>query len=88
MRLDVFLAKARILKTRSLVKTAIDEGMVFINGLKAKPASTVKIGHIIEVDIPRAYTKLRVISLPTKNLKKSEAGSLFETLEIRRKEPI
>ncbi len=88
MRLDVFLAKARILKTRSLVKIAIDEGMVFINGLQAKPASTVKIGHIIEVDIPRFYLKLKVVSLPSKNLKKSEARSLFETLESRRKELI
>lgn len=86
MRLDVFLAKARILKTRSLVKTAIDEGMVFLNGLKAKPASMVKIGHIVEIDIPRFYLKLRVVTLPSKNLKKSEAHSLYEVIESRQKE--
>jgi len=61
---------------------------VFLNGHKAKPASKVEVGHIIEVDIPRSYTKLRVISLPVRNLKKSEAGSLYETLEFRRKELI
>ena len=86
MRLDVFLAKARVLKTRSLVKIAIDEGMVYLNGLKAKPASVVKVGYIIEIDIPRFYEKLRVAALPSKNPKKSEAHSLCQIIETRKKE--
>jgi len=48
MRLDKFIAVARLLKTRSLVKTATDEGMVFINSHRAKPAAIVRLGDIIE----------------------------------------
>ena len=88
MRLDKFLSYARVLKTRSLVKVAADEGMVFVNGHQAKPASPVRPDDIIEVDIPRFYKKIKVLALPYKNLKKSEASNLFELLEERRKELI
>ena len=88
MRLDKFLSYTRILKTRTLVKTAADEGMVYINGQKAKPASMVRLDDVIEVDIPRFYRKIRVLALPYKNLKKSEASSLYEILEARTKDLI
>jgi len=88
MRLDKYLAATRILKSRSLVKTAADEGMVFINSSVAKPSSTVKPGDVIEVDIPRFYKKIRVLGLPPKNMKKSEAVNLYELLEERKKELI
>lgn len=88
MRLDKYLSYARILKTRSLVKTAADGGMVYINGHRAKPSSTVRLDDVIEVDIPRFYKKVRVVALPHKNLKKSEVSGLFELLEERIKELI
>jgi ribosomal 50S subunit-recycling heat shock protein len=88
MRLDKYIAIARLLKSRSLVKTAADEGMVFLNGIVAKPAADVKINDIIEIDIPRFYKKVKVIAMPPKNLKKSEAAGLYESLEERKKELI
>lgn len=88
MRLDKFLSYARILKTRSLVKIAADEGMVYINGHIAKPSATVRPGDIIEVDIPRFYKKIRVLAIPGKNLKKSEASGLYNLLEERKKDLI
>ena len=88
MRLDKYLSSTRILKSRSLVKTAADEGMVFINGKNAKPSTLIKPGDIIEVDIPRFYKKLQVLELPPKNLKKSEVGNLYRLLEDRKKELI
>lgn len=88
MRLDVYLSATRILKSRSLVKTAVDEGMVYLNGKRAKPASGAKVGDIIEVDIPRFYLKVKVMAFPYKNMKKSEAANLYELLEERKKELI
>jgi ribosomal 50S subunit-recycling heat shock protein len=88
MRLDKYIAIARLLKSRSLVKTAADEGMVFLNGIAAKPASEVRINDIIEIDIPRFYKKVKVIAMPPKNLKKSEAAGLYEILEEWKKELI
>jgi len=88
MRLDKYLASTRVLKSRSLVKTAADEEMVFINGSAAKPSSVIKSGDVIEVDIPRFYKKIRVLGFPTKNMKKAEAVNLYELLEERKKELI
>jgi len=62
--------------------------MVFINNSAGKPSSTVKPGDVIEVDIPRFYKKIRVLGLPPKNMKKSEAVNLYELLEERKKELI
>jgi len=86
MRLDKFIATARLLKTRSLVKTATDEGMVFINGRQAKPAAMIKLGDVIEIDTPRFYKKIKVIDLPAKNMRKDEAINLYDLLEERAKE--
>jgi ribosomal 50S subunit-recycling heat shock protein len=86
MRLDIYLAQARILKSRSLVKTAIDEGMIFLNGQRAKAAANIKIDDIIEVDIPRFYKKIKILALPGKNMRKAEASELYESLEDRKKE--
>jgi len=86
MRLDKFIATARLLKTRSLVKTATDEGMVFINGHRAKPAAMIKPGDVIEIDTPRFYKKIKVVDLPAKNMRKAEAVNLYDLLEERAKE--
>jgi ribosomal 50S subunit-recycling heat shock protein len=88
MRLDIYLSAARVLKSRSLVKNAIDEGMVYLNNRKSKPASNINIGDIIEIDIPRFYKKVKVLAFPYKNMKKSEAVNLYELLEERKKELI
>lgn len=70
------------------MKTAADEAMVFHNGKKAKPSAIVKPGDIIEVDIPRFYKKLKILELPPKNMKKSNAVNLYKLLEERKKELI
>jgi ribosome-associated heat shock protein Hsp15 len=88
MRLDRFLAAARILKSRSLAKTATDEGMVYVNGSKAKPAAEVRPNDVIEVDTPRFYKKVRVVAMPYPNMKKSAASGLYEMIEERKKELI
>ncbi len=88
MRLDKYLSISRILKSRILVKTAADEGMVFLNGSRAKPASIVKAGDVIEIDIPRFYKKIKILALPPKNMRKSEAAGFYDILEERKKELI
>jgi len=88
MRLDRYLAGARMLKSRSLAKTAADRGLVHVNAVQAKPAQAIRPGDIIEIDIPRFYKKIKVIALPAKNMKKSACSTLYELLELRPKELI
>jgi ribosome-associated heat shock protein Hsp15 len=88
MRLDIYIAHTRVLKSRSLVKDAMDAGMVYLNGHKAKPAAVINLGDVIELDTPRFYKKIKAVAYPSKNMKKAEAATLFTLLEERKKELI
>jgi ribosome-associated heat shock protein Hsp15 len=86
MRLDRFLSVVRIFKSRSLAAEAISSSMVFIDSLPAKPAKEIKPGIIIEIDTPRFFMKIEVLSLPGGNVSRKEASSLYRLLEERRKD--
>jgi ribosomal 50S subunit-recycling heat shock protein len=86
MRLDRFLSVAKIFKSRSLAALAIESSMVFIDNLLAKPAREIRLGQKIEIDTPRFYKKIEVISLPTGNISRKEAPSLYKLLEERIKD--
>ena len=47
MRLDKFLKVSRIIKRRTVANEISSEGHIAINGKKAKPSSTLKIGDEI-----------------------------------------
>src|SRR4051812_47455425 len=49
MRLDKWLWAARFYKTRSLAVGGIEAGHVAVNGERAKPAKTVKVGDTVVV---------------------------------------
>ncbi len=86
MRLDKFLSAARIFKSRSLANEAISSSMVFIGNLPAKSSREVTPGLIIEIDTPRTYKKIEILSLPPKNMSKKDASSLYGLIEERKKD--
>lgn len=49
VRLDLWLWAARFFKTRSLAKQAIETGKVEVQGQRAKPARTVRIGDALRI---------------------------------------
>ena len=86
MRLDRFLSVAKIFKSRSLAAEAISSAMVYIDNAPAKSAKEIKLGAIIEIDTPRFYKKIEVVSLPTGNISRKEASSLYVVREERDKD--
>jgi len=86
MRLDKFLSVARIFKSRSLAGEAASSTMVFLDGLPAKPSKEIKPGSIIEIDTPLFYKKIEILAIPSGNIDKKEASSLFKLLEQRIKD--
>ncbi len=86
MRLDRFLSVSRIFKSRSLAAEAISSSMVFIDGLIAKPAKEIWPGQKIEIDTPRFYKKIEVSFLPSGNISRKDASSLYKLLEERLKD--
>ncbi len=86
MRLDKFLSAARIFKSRSLAGEAISSSMVFISNLPAKSSHQATPGLVIEIDTPRSYRKIEVLSLPPVNMSKKDASSLYRLIEERIKD--
>ncbi|MCM5526484.1 S4 domain-containing protein, partial [Xanthomonas hortorum] len=50
VRLDVWLWAARFFKTRSLAKTAVDNGKVDVAGQRPKPSRAVRQGEQLRID--------------------------------------
>ncbi len=86
MRLDRFLSVARLFKSRSLAAEAISSSMVFVDNVPAKPAKEVKPGQMITIDTPLFYKKIKLLSLPPKNMSRKEASSLYTLIEERTKD--
>jgi ribosome-associated heat shock protein Hsp15 len=68
MRLDVWLWAVRAFKTRPLAASAIRSGKVKVDGQPAKPAHTVRVGHLVTIrmdagDVPWVRT-LKALDFP------------------------
>ena len=86
MRLDKFLSVARIFKSRSLAGEAASSSMIFLDGFPAKPSKEIKPGCIIEIDTPLFYKKIEVLDIPSGNVAKKDALTLFKLLDERKKD--
>ena len=79
MRIDKFLKNSRIIKRRTVAKTACESKRVKINDKIAKPGDNVKVGDIIEISFAQSVLKAKVTEL-IDNPKKDDADKMFETL--------
>lgn len=80
-RLDKWLWFARLAKSRTLAATAVAEGKIKVNRVKAeKPSQTVKIGDVITSRVSRTVRVLRVADLGERRGPAAEARQLYEDL--------
>lgn len=80
MRLDKFLKVSRIIKRRSVANEACDLNRVTINEKPAKPSKELKIGDIIGVRFGNKDVYFKVLEIPSGNVSKNSAESLYETV--------
>ena len=64
MRLDKFLKVTQMIKRRTVAKETVEEGVIFVNGKKAKPSFMLSVGDIIEIDMWNYYKKAEVLKIP------------------------
>ena len=80
-RLDKWLWFARLAKSRTLAATAVAEGKIKVNRVKAEKASqTVKVGDVITSRMKRTIRVLKVIGLGERRGPAAEAQGLYEDL--------
>lgn len=88
VRLDKWLWAARFFKTRRLAAEAIRGGKVNVDGVRAKPAKDVRLGHIVGVTKGSEVFEVVVAGLSERRGPAPEAQALYsETSEsIHRRE--
>jgi ribosome-associated heat shock protein Hsp15 len=84
VRADVWLWAARMYKTRSLAKQAIDGGKVEVNGGGCKPSKTVHIGDTIRLTRGEERLELEILALSEQRGPASVAQLLYRESEASR----
>jgi ribosome-associated heat shock protein Hsp15 len=83
VRIDRFLFFIRLLKSRTLAQSIIDEGHVRIDGKRVeKPSEEVRVGSVIGLPLRGEGRILRVLALPVRRGPASEARGCYEELGI------
>jgi ribosome-associated heat shock protein Hsp15 len=73
LRMDHYLFRARLFKSRSKATSACKEGRVFIDDKLVKASSEVKAGELVRIRDKGLYTHYRILELPQKNISKADA---------------
>ena len=80
MRLDKFLKVSRIIKRRPIAKAVCDSGRILINDQPAKAGKEVSEGDVLRIDLKSRILVCQVMSIPTGNVRTSEASSLYRII--------
>jgi ribosomal 50S subunit-recycling heat shock protein len=63
MRVDKFLKNARLIKRRTVGKSACEGGRITVNDKEAKPGTKLKVGDIITIAYGNGVQKVEVLQL-------------------------
>jgi ribosomal 50S subunit-recycling heat shock protein len=80
MRLDVFLKLSRLEPRRTIAQQMCEGGAVKLNGVRAKSSREVREGDLLSIRNRGRIITVRVLRIPLRPPRKSEAASLYETL--------
>jgi ribosome-associated heat shock protein Hsp15 len=88
VRIDRFLHCIRLLKSRTLAQTVIDQGHVRIDGKRVlKSAEEVRVGSVSAFPLHDRIRILRVLSLPDRRGPATEARTHYEELGVDEPKP-
>ena len=77
-RIDLWLKLVCLFKHRADATEACKGGHVKVNGQRVKPASVVREGDLIEFYVGATFRKVVVRGLPTTNVSKEVARTLYD----------
>ena len=79
MRLDLYLHRIRLVKSRSLAQSLIETGYVRVDGKRIEKSSEqVDVGSVIALPLQDKVRVLRVIALPARRGPAREAQLCYE----------
>lgn len=80
MRVDVFLHKICILKSRTLAKEACERGKVSLNGAPVKGSHEVHAGDRIRCNLGIRILELEVVEVPLGQVSRKDAKDFYRLL--------
>jgi ribosome-associated heat shock protein Hsp15 len=81
VRLDLYLHRVRVVKSRTLAQLLIETGYVRVNGKRIeKPSEQVDVGSTIALPLQGQVRVLRVLGLPARRGPAREARLCYEEL--------
>ena len=86
VRLDLWLWAARFYKTRAVAKQAIETGKVEVDGQRAKPSRTLRVGNALRIGRGEEMFEVTVLALADKRGPASVARTMYEESEASRNE--
>ncbi len=65
MRVDKWLSSVNVVKRRTVAQDMVKSGVVFVNGIKAKPSKEVNVGDKITIEYLKGAKSFEVLQIPT-----------------------
>ncbi len=82
MRIDLFLHRIRLVKSRRLAQSVIETGYVRVDGKRIeKTSEQVQEGSVIVLPLQGKVRIIRILALPARRGPASEARTCYEELE-------
>jgi ribosomal 50S subunit-recycling heat shock protein len=82
MRVDKYLQVSHLVKRRVLAQRLCDGGRVQINDRRAKPATPVSVGDVLDLTLGDQRLRIRVLHLPA-SPREAARTNAFEILGAR-----
>ena len=82
MRIDLYLHRIRLAKSRTLAQSLVQQGTTRIDGRRVEKASEpVRVGSVIAMPLRGQVRILRVLSLPPRRGPPAEARAAYEEID-------
>ena len=81
MRIDLFLHRIRLVKSRTLAQSIVETGYVRVDGKRIeKTSEQVRDGSVIALPLQGKVRVIRILALPARRGPASEARACYEEL--------
>ncbi|MCP4547569.1 MAG: RNA-binding protein [bacterium] len=81
MRLDLWLGKVCLLKTRSQAKNGCQSGKILLDGKAVKESYTLRGDEVLTIAFSHKEIRVKVLAIPAGNVAKKSASEYYEILE-------
>ena len=85
MRIDLFLHRIRLVKSRTLAQALIEQGTTRVDRKRIdKPSEPVRVGSVIALPLHGRVRVIRVLAFPDRRGPPAEARTAYEEIEAER----